>query len=59
METINEYNKAIVDILRNTINNPEELDEFNKDVEDTMDCASDDEEFLRRKDRRGDSDAKG
>ena len=46
METINEYNKAIVDILRNTINNPEELDEFNKDVEDTMDCASDDEEFL-------------
>ncbi len=47
METINEYNKAIVDILRNTIieYKPEELDKFNEDVENTMDFVFDDEEF--------------
>lgn len=47
MEAINEYNQALVEILRNKIieHNPEKLEKFNEDVEDTMDFVTDDEEF--------------
>ncbi len=53
METINEYNQALVDILQSTIiitevitqNNPGELDKFDEDVKNTMDFVFDDEEF--------------
>ncbi len=47
MQAINEYSRAIVDILRNLVisSEPERLDEFNEEVNDIMEFVDDNEEF--------------
>ncbi len=44
---IDEYSKAVVDIIRNQIidKHPKKLDEFEQAVADIMDCATDNKEF--------------
>lgn len=45
--SIDEYSKAVVDIIRNQIINkhPKKLDEFDQAVADIMDCVTDNKEF--------------